>query len=72
MRFSLFSVWILLVLCGVYGEEMPITMPPLEVDYNDAYLCTPMKLPSKPMKLTSIEPRADQKVVHHMLLFGNC
>jgi len=71
MRYTLFFVECLLVLCGVYGEEMLISMPPLEVHSNDAYLCTPTKLPSKPTKLTSIEPRADQKVVHHMLLFGN-
>eukprot|EP00210_Caulerpa_lentillifera_P005706 g5457.t1 len=53
------------------GDELSIAMPPMEVHYNDAYLCTSVQLPTKSLKLTSVEPRADQKVVHHMLLFGS-
>ncbi len=37
---------------------------------EDAYICTTLPLPEQPMKLVGVEPLAEQKVVHHILLFG--
>lgn len=45
-------------------------MPPFEVTGEDTYLCTSIQLPDRPLKLVEIEARADQSVVHHILMFG--
>lgn len=45
-------------------------MPPFPTDREDEYLCTAVELPPGDMKLVSVEPMADMRTVHHMLLFG--
>jgi hypothetical protein len=45
-------------------------MPPFPTDKEDEYLCTAVELPPGDMKLVSVEPLADMRTVHHMLLFG--
>ena len=50
--------------------DIEAIMPPHPTTREDEYLCTSIELPDKPMKLTSVEPLADQSTVHHMLLFG--
>lgn len=49
---------------------LPVVFPEHEVTQDDAYLCTAVKLPDKPLKLVGIESTSDQRIVHHMLLFG--
>lgn len=50
--------------------ELPVVFPEHPTDEEDAYLCTAIKLPDQPLKLVGIEPTSDQRIVHHMLLFG--
>lgn len=50
--------------------ELPVVFPEHPTDEEDAYLCTAVKLPDRPLKLVGIEPTSDQRIVHHMLLFG--
>lgn len=45
-------------------------MPPYAVKNEDSYLCTSVKLPTEPLKLTATEAVAKQEVVHHILVFG--
>eukprot|EP00191_Tetraselmis_sp_GSL018_P006201 CAMPEP_0177598376 /NCGR_PEP_ID=MMETSP0419_2-20121207/12308_1 /TAXON_ID=582737 /ORGANISM="Tetraselmis sp., Strain GSL018" /LENGTH=705 /DNA_ID=CAMNT_0019090801 /DNA_START=187 /DNA_END=2305 /DNA_ORIENTATION=+ len=45
-------------------------MPGVQPKEGDEYWCLNVELPSEPLNLVAIEPHADQKVVHHMLLFG--
>jgi hypothetical protein len=45
-------------------------LPPFPTDQPDAYLCTSLQLPNRPLKLTGVEAVAEQEVVHHILLFG--
>ena len=47
-----------------------MVFPEHPTDEEDAYLCTTIKLPDRPLKLVGIEPTSDQRIVHHMLLFG--
>lgn len=50
--------------------ELPVRFPEHPTDEEDAYLCTAIKLPDQPLKLVGIEATSDQRIVHHMLLFG--
>ncbi|KAL4457726.1 hypothetical protein ABPG75_012591 [Micractinium tetrahymenae] len=50
--------------------NLPVVFPEHEVTGDDAYLCTAVQIPDKPLKLVGIEPTSDQRIVHHMLLFG--
>jgi hypothetical protein len=45
-------------------------MPEKKVEHEEAYLCTSVQLPERPLKLVGVEPLSSQEVVHHMLLFG--
>lgn len=51
---------------------LPVVFPehPIESKTKDAYLCTAVRLPDRPLKLVGVEPTSDMHVVHHMLLFG--
>lgn len=49
---------------------LPVVFPEHEVTEDDAYLCTAVQIPDKPLKLVGIESTSDQRIVHHMLLFG--
>lgn len=49
---------------------LPVVFPAHEVTEDDAYLCTAVDIPDKPLKLVGIESTSDQRIVHHMLLFG--
>lgn len=51
-------------------HKVDALMPDYTVDHEEAYLCTAVPLPDKPLKLVGIEPLSTQEVVHHMLLFG--
>eukprot|EP00884_Botryococcus_braunii_P000484 jgi/Botrbrau1/10436/Bobra.0133s0043.1 len=51
-------------------HKVDALMPDYSVDHEEAYLCTAVPLPDKPLKLVGIEPLSTQEVVHHMLLFG--
>lgn len=44
----------------------------VKVEGEDAYICITKPLPDKSLKLVGIEPIAEQKVVHHILLYGEC
>lgn len=50
--------------------ELPVVFPEHPTDKQDAYLCTSIALPDRPLKLVGVEPTSDQRIVHHMLLFG--
>lgn len=50
--------------------ELPVRFPEHPTDEEDAYLCTAIKLPDQPLKLVGIKATSDQRIVHHMLLFG--
>lgn len=50
--------------------DLRVMLPPHATDEEDAYLCTAVKLPDRPLKLVGVEPTSDQRIVHHMLLFG--
>ena len=52
--------------------ELPVVFPEYEVTENDAYLCTSVPLPDRPLKLVGVESTSDQRIVHHMLLYGGC
>ena len=45
-------------------------MPEYTTEHEEAYLCTSVPLPDRPLKLVGVEPLSKQEVVHHMLLFG--
>jgi hypothetical protein len=49
-----------------------ITVPDFDVQGEDSYVCTTVKLPDRSMKLVGVEALARQEVVHHILLFGAC
>lgn len=54
-------------------STIDITVPEsTKVEGEDAYICITQPLPDKPLKLVGVEPMAEQKVVHHILLFGEC
>lgn len=50
--------------------ELNITVPEYNVTTPDAYVCVATQLPPKPHKLIGVLPRAQQEVVHHILLYG--
>jgi hypothetical protein len=50
--------------------ELPVVLPEHPTDEKDAYLCTSVQLPDRPLKLVGIASTSDQRIVHHMLLFG--
>ncbi|KAL4858006.1 Peptidyl-glycine alpha-amidating monooxygenase A [Chlorella vulgaris] len=50
--------------------ELPVVLPEHPTDDKDAYLCTSVQLPDRPLKLVGIASTSDQRIVHHMLLFG--
>lgn len=50
--------------------DLPHIFPEHPVDEKDAYLCTALELPDRPLKLVGVHPTSDQRIVHHMLLFG--
>ena len=53
---------------GVFEQQ--VVFPEYPTDEQDAYLCSAIALPDKPLKLVGIESTSDQRIVHHMLLFG--
>ena len=53
---------------GVFEQQ--VVFPEYPTDEQDAYLCSAVALPDKPLKLVGIESTSDQRIVHHMLLFG--
>lgn len=54
-------------------STIDITVPEsTKIEGEDAYICITKPLPDKPLKLVGVEPMAEQKVVHHILLFGEC
>lgn len=50
--------------------SIPVVFPEHSIDEPDAYLCTAVTLPDRPLKLVGVQPTSDEKIVHHMLLFG--
>lgn len=55
------------------ASKIDITVPEsVHVEGEDSYICITKPLPDKPLKLVGVEPMAEQKVVHHILLFGEC
>lgn len=50
--------------------HLPVVLPEHPTSEPDAYLCTSVPLPDRPLKLVGIASNSDQRVVHHMLLFG--
>ncbi|EFN58531.1 hypothetical protein CHLNCDRAFT_34137 [Chlorella variabilis] len=50
--------------------ELPVVLPEYPTNEEDAYLCTSVPLPDRPLKLVGISSNSDQRIVHHMLLFG--
>lgn len=50
--------------------DLPVVFPEHPVAERDAYLCTSLELPDRPLKLVGVHPTSDQRIVHHMLLFG--
>lgn len=50
--------------------EFDMRVPDFDVKDQDAYVCIAAQLPPKPHKLVGVIPRAQQEVVHHILLFG--
>jgi hypothetical protein len=52
------------------SRSFELIVPEYKVVEEDAYVCTTMQLPERPHKLVGVEPLAEQKVVHHILLFG--
>jgi hypothetical protein len=61
------------VSAAVAPSTIDITVPEsTKVEGEDAYICITKPLPDKPLKLVGVEPLAEQKVVHHILLFGEC
>lgn len=49
---------------------IPLVFPEHAVEEPDAYLCTAVPLPDRPLKLVGVTPTSDEEIVHHMLLFG--
>lgn len=74
MRLAVLAACMLLVLANsAHGAGMTfeITVPgDVKPKEQDAYICTTLPLPDKPHKLVGVEPLGEQKVVHHILLFG--
>ncbi|PSC71645.1 peptidyl-glycine alpha-amidating monooxygenase [Micractinium conductrix] len=50
--------------------QIPVVFPEHPTTEPDAYLCTAVPLPDRPLKLVGVEPTSDEEFVHHMLLFG--
>lgn len=50
--------------------KLEALMPEYTTEHEEAYLCTSVPLPDRPLKLVGVEPLSKQEVVHHMLLFG--
>ena len=50
--------------------KLEALMPEYATEHEEAYLCTSVPLPDRPLKLIGVEPLSKQEVVHHMLLFG--
>lgn len=50
--------------------KLEALMPEYATEHEEAYLCTSVPLPDRPLKLVGVEPLSKQEVVHHMLLFG--
>lgn len=72
---ALLTCLLSLAAVSVAGEGMTfeITVPEeVKPKGQDAYICTTLQLPNKPYKLVGVEPLGEQKVVHHILLFGGC
>lgn len=65
----LLLAWAVLAAAG--PTTLDITVPDsVKVEGEDAYICITKPLPDKPLKLVGVEPIAEEKVVHHILLFG--
>jgi hypothetical protein len=62
---------LLLLTCHAYLTAFNITVPEsYRVTSQDSYVCTVLQLPKQGHKLVGVVPMADQKIVHHILLFG--
>eukprot|EP00878_Enallax_costatus_P000444 GHUV01000535.1.p1 GENE.GHUV01000535.1~~GHUV01000535.1.p1 ORF type:complete len:875 (+),score=241.60 GHUV01000535.1:368-2992(+) len=74
MRAAVFASCVLLLVASSVdgkGTTFEITVPEsVKPKEQDAYICTTLPLPDKPHKLVGVEPLGEQKVVHHILLFG--
>ncbi|XP_064620125.1 peptidyl-glycine alpha-amidating monooxygenase-like isoform X3 [Lineus longissimus] len=55
-----------------HTTKIQMRMPATHPDSDDSYLCTSVQLPSAQKKqyIIQYKPSADDKTVHHMLLFG--
>jgi hypothetical protein len=57
--------------CSAHFTAYNITIPAsYKVTSEDEYVCTVLELPKKGHKMIGVQPMADQKIVHHILLFG--
>ena len=72
MRYLFFLFCSILTICSASENlvEIEVPMPEFATHERDQYLCTEVKLPDVAYSLVEIQPLADQKQVHHMLLFG--
>jgi peptidylamidoglycolate lyase len=69
----LFLLALLAPVSHAHFLELNITVPQsYKVVGDDQYVCTVVELPSSPQKLVGVIPLAEQSVVHHILLFGEC
>ena len=55
--------------CALSTQEIEVVVPPYEIQ-GEVYLCVPVKLPEKPLRLVGIWPLSEEQLVHHMLLYG--
>ena len=63
-------VLLISVATAAQALQVDLKVPEFPAKGEEAYLCTTVELPAGPHKLVAIEPLADEKTVHHMLLFG--
>lgn len=62
---------LLVTVVDAAGMTFEITVPEnVKPNTQDAYVCTTLQLPDTPYKLVGVEPLGEQKVVHHILLYG--
>jgi peptidylglycine monooxygenase len=51
-------------------KDVQFTMPGVQPQAPDTYLCTPMKMPEKPTYITGFIPEANKSTAHHILIYG--
>jgi peptidylglycine monooxygenase len=52
------------------SANFDISMPAVQPDKADTYLCYPLELKDGALYLTGFEPHANMSMAHHMLLYG--